>query len=368
MERKLYVPKKEILITDAFSYLFKNEPIETGGPYSEISFNLSSFSSSYFVSLIEKTESYLKSKNFELMHEVRAFSKDSEFDDDMISEDYDNRYRLIYIQKSRSNMVINIDRWCITIFIPNSCRKEMLEIVAAIKGIYDETPTSDVEEEIPRIRLFSANQEGLHLRNFNIPPRNIDLDLNYSEGFKEFDKSVDNFILNETDGLILLFGERGTGKTNYLRHVMTKHSIGKNLQSFIYFPPGMAESIAEPGFIDFAATSGMEGSTFIIEDGEKALRRRDIANNSNVSSNLLNLTDGLLGDCLKIKIIGTFNCDRKEVDEALLREGRLYNEFEFKRLTIEGSILLARKLGIENFHTDKGRTLAEIYNWKGEGS
>ena len=53
--------------------------------------------------------------------------------------------------------------------------------------------------------------------------------------------------------------------------------------------------------------------------------------------------------------------DKKKIDEALLRKGRLIAEHKFDALSIEDSQALIDHLGFE--HTaDKGMTLTEIYN------
>jgi SpoVK/Ycf46/Vps4 family AAA+-type ATPase len=69
------------------------------------------------------------------------------------------------------------------------------------------------------------------------------------------------------------------------------------------------------------------------------------------------MTDGLLGSTLKTKFIGTFNTDLRNIDEALLRKGRLRLKYHVGPLCVEKT----RKLmGDETI--EKGMTLAEIYN------
>ena len=51
--------------------------------------------------------------------------------------------------------------------------------------------------------------------------------------------------------------------------------------------------------------------------------------------NILNISDGLLSDELCIKFICTFNAPLKDIDEALLRKGRLAARYEFKDLTTD---------------------------------
>ena len=70
-------------------------------------------------------------------------------------------------------------------------------------------------------------------------------------------------------------------------------------------------------------------SVLIIEDAEKVVRNRNGNGNETAVSNLLNLSDGILGDCLKTQIVATFNTERQLIDKALLRKGRLIAEYKF---------------------------------------
>jgi hypothetical protein len=76
---------------------------------------------------------------------------------------------------------------------------------------------------------------------------------------------------------------------------------------------------------------------------------------------LLNISDGLLSDCLNIQVICTFNTDISMIDQALIRKGRLIARYEFRELTVEKSRQLSNKLG---FHSEitSSMTLAAIYN------
>ena len=78
-------------------------------------------------------------------------------------------------------------------------------------------------------------------------------------------------------------------------------------------------------------------------------------------SNILNISDGLLGDCLKIFIIATFNTSRDLIDPALLRKGRLFLEHEFDKLDPEQCNLIYKKMNIDKTASCP-MTLAEIYN------
>ena len=82
----------------------------------------------------------------------------------------------------------------------------------------------------------------------------------------------------------------------------------------------------------------------ILEDAEAALMPRHSDNRQEVSL-LLNITDGILGEFLRLQVICTINCALKELDQALLRPGRLMAHHYFGPLEADRAKVLAEKLG-----------------------
>jgi SpoVK/Ycf46/Vps4 family AAA+-type ATPase len=99
----------------------------------------------------------------------------------------------------------------------------------------------------------------------------------------------------------------------------------------------------------------------IIEDAEKVIGDRKDSGSSVGVSNLLNLSDGILGDILNIHVIATFNMDKERIDSALLRKGRLIAEHKFGKLNLDDTNTLLKKLNKQT-EAKEGMTLAEIYN------
>ena len=81
--------------------------------------------------------------------------------------------------------------------------------------------------------------------------------------------------------------------------------------------------------------------------------------------NILNISDGLLSDELCIKFICTFNAPLKDIDEALLRKGRLAARYEFKDLTTDKIHQLIKEESLDIPEQTHPMTLAEIYNYEG---
>jgi ATP-dependent 26S proteasome regulatory subunit len=194
----------------------------------------------------------------------------------------------------------------------------------------------------------------LSLRETKIDSIFTELSENYNDDLLEINDIILKRLNKENDkGLVLLHGIPGTGKTSYIRHLI--QNIEKNL---IYMPTDLAREIANPSFIDFMLEN--KNSVLIIEDAEDILESRNSGRNG-VLANLLNVTDGLLSDCLKIQIVCTFNTNLKNIDSALLRKGRLIARYEFKKLSVQKSQALSAKLGFDKTINNE-MTLSEIFN------
>lgn len=210
------------------------------------------------------------------------------------------------------------------------------------------------------IICFTPN-EGIYLKNFKTSKVDINLESNYNSDFLEISNEIIRRLSKKHDnGIVLLHSIPGCGKTSYLRYIC------QNIKNkrIIYLPPDLTHRLAEPDFMTFLMET--PDSILLIEDAENSLQKRDAGGNQAVS-NLLNNSDGLLGDALKLQVVCTFNCDIKNIDEALLRPGRLIAEYKFDRLKKDKVVELLKKLyGEESevYKNYKGEdlTLAEIYN------
>jgi ATP-dependent 26S proteasome regulatory subunit len=102
-------------------------------------------------------------------------------------------------------------------------------------------------------------------------------------------------------------------------------------------------------------------SILVIEDAENVIRDRMSEENLSVA-NLLNISDGLLSDCLNLQVICTFNTNISRIDKALLRKGRIIAKYEFKPLQIKKAELISEILGRPVIF-NRDMTLAEIYHY-----
>jgi hypothetical protein len=210
-------------------------------------------------------------------------------------------------------------------------------------------------EKENNIALVIQTNRGYDTTTFELPKQKLDIELGYGKSFKPIhEKIIHKLNEKKSKGLVLLHGTPGTGKTHYLKYLASKI---KN-KRVLFIPPFLADFITSPEMTPFLIQNA--GSVLFIEDAEKVITDRNTGGGNGVS-NILNITDGILSDILNIQIVATFNMDKKKIDEALLRKGRLIAEHKFDALPTEDSQALIDHLGFD-YKTDKPMTLTEIYN------
>lgn len=218
----------------------------------------------------------------------------------------------------------------------NSKKRSEL-IIENIKTTADKHQVT--KEKQNKIRLLVSGANGIYFAPIQMPNETVSLNY-YNDNFDDFNTSICDKLTNEQKGLFLLFGNPGTGKSSYIKHLINEVD-----KQFLFIPAQLSHSLGSPEFISILLEHSGR-SVIIIEDAENLLISRNQIRSDSLS-NLLNLTDGILADTIRIQFICTFNSSITKLDDALLRKGRLSMSYNFEPLTLEKAKQIALDLGKE---------------------
>jgi hypothetical protein len=186
------------------------------------------------------------------------------------------------------------------------------------------------------------------------------LDLHYGNGFSEWTERFSKGL--SQNGLSILRGKPGTGKTSFLRHLIFTRS---QTHRFYYLPVD-SFSMVHGSMAEFLAREQRRFKDFVLvlvlEDAEQLLLNRHDLRDS-LASSLLNFTDGFIGDMVQAHLVCTINSEVKDLDAAVLRPGRQRFFHEFGLIDWLRASALAQKLGI-TLTNQREYSLAELYHFK----
>ena len=301
----------------------------------------------------------LKSINGEMTTKYKVFIKHN-VDGCIIAEVEGNwHFNIEELQKTGLKRMddleeIEEDSADVRLYFTKSHKNEVVKFTKTLKDYIIE----EVDDDMSPIYLVVQTRNGFDLEEFDIKNPKMDLELNYGKTFTDVNKRIITELSKKKNkGLVLLHGEPGTGKTTYIKWLVGQ--LNKN-KKVIFVPPFLTESITSPEFVPFLAR--YTDSVLVIEDAERVVSDRVSGSGSSIGvSNILNMTDGIMGDVMNIQIICSFNMNRNKIDPALLRKGRLIAEHKFDALDVESTNNLLKHLGHEQT-TTKSMILADIYN------
>jgi ATPases of the AAA+ class len=216
------------------------------------------------------------------------------------------------------------------------------------------------------------------------------------EVIKDYDKIVKDLQTRDPLGRLVIFsGPTGTGKTYLIKALMD--SLPGIM--FLILPSNMTATLSGPEILSALIQASDESAcdcpscnnsggeddetltkpsyappttdkqsphrrrtiALVIEDADSCLSSRATDNISAISS-VLNLSDGIIGNCLDLRIIATTNQESKHIDKALLRTGRLSAHVEVNLLDVGQAQEIYRRLeGKPRMFGDRFYSLSDVY-------
>jgi hypothetical protein len=182
----------------------------------------------------------------------------------------------------------------------------------------------------------------------------------------DLDKFIESY-LDSDESVLFLIGKPGTGKTRLCRYIMKKIGERKTEEASVYFTSDKKVLDNERIFMDFISS---EADLMILEDIDTDLKSRTASGGNDFMYRLLNVSDGILKNYNRKIILSTNLPSTKDVDPALIRDGRCFASLSFRSLTLEESRAFLDKFGkdIAMPNTNKIEyTLAELYKYLNTG-
>ncbi len=157
--------------------------------------------------------------------------------------------------------------------------------------------------------------------------------------------------------MVIIDGPPGTGKTYLVRSIISSVEA-----TFLMVPNTLFHQLSGPNLLPVLLNArGLDRPLIlIIEDADRALVDR--RNGSlEALSEILNLSDGILGEMLDVRIIATTNVERINLDKAIFRAGRLCTHLFVDVLEAEQAGEIYARLTGKDLERQECNTLAEVY-------
>lgn len=222
-----------------------------------------------------------------------------------------------------------------------------------VKNLEKLIKNSDLVKKPAKIKRITVG-ENKHLMANPYPLQPVK-DFDSKDFYPQFEQTPEEIaeeFKQSSANVLLLIGEPGTGKSNFLRRIMDYY--GYESQPYIV---DNEDILLNPHMITYLQQKE-DMELFIAEDADNFVTKRSEHNRSMVG--LLNMTSGVAQSKGKV-ILSTNLPNISKVDPALLRSGRCYKIIEFQKLTQDEAQNVRNKYG-DGSIVDKPMTLAEAIN------
>lgn len=241
-------------------------------------------------------------------------------------------------------------------------------IVGQTKGKISVTMTGDPELVRQWEDYFDTKfkrAENLIEWVYNARGDTISVPLNYRPAIQSaypwINQSLDSYIdeyLNSDANILILIGPPGSGKTTFIKNLIHRSKANAKV--------AYDQKVLE-GDDFFAGFIEDECRFLIMEDADAFLESRQDGNT--MMHKFLNVSDGLISAADKKLVFSTNLPNVRDIDSALLREGRCFDVVQFRALTRKEAQAVLDEVGTNNELPDGQEfTLAELFKSQPSGN
>lgn len=223
--------------------------------------------------------------------------------------------------------------------------------------------TPKITTSIPsgRVHIMMQSPEGIKFTNIGLGGIPLERNNYATSVLESYDRLINDIQSRTPTGRVaVLNGPPGGGKTYLVRGLLAECENAMFIIIQSDMVAGLANPSVIPSLVQLRKDRGDVPMVFIIEDADECLAPRSAGNMSAISA-VLNLGDGILGSILDIRIVATTNAERADLDEAILRPGRLSVHMEINKLDYAQALEIYKRLTDKDDLPRAQYTLAKVY-------